>query len=358
MRRVGGLFDEVASLEGLWAAWRTFRRGKRGRRTVAAFELDADRQLLRLHRALTSGGYAPGPYRLKLIREPKVRLISAAPVRDRVVHHAVHRVSSPRLDGSLIHHTYACLEGRGLHRALFAASQALPRHRFVMSLDVRRFFLSVDHGILQDLLRSRLKDRPLLALLDRLILSGDGLYHRPDIRAALQLPAGFPAPGQGLPIGNLTSQWLANHYLSPLDHFITRALQPGHYQRYMDDLLVFDRSPEALYAIAEEATAFAAQSLGLALSVKQPPQPCLRPLDYLGHRLTRDGEITVARQKLARARRRLRRLAQSAPPERVARVLASYQGWAARSRSNSSASLSVALASAPASTASARARFR
>ena len=121
MRRVGGLFDEVVGLDNLWAAWRTFRRGKRGRPTVARFEADADRQLPRLHRALTSGGYAPGPYRLKLIREPKVRLISAAPVRDRVVHHALDRVLAPTLDRRLIEHTYACLHGRGTHRAVRTA---------------------------------------------------------------------------------------------------------------------------------------------------------------------------------------------------------------------------------------------
>ncbi|WP_428265790.1 hypothetical protein [Haliangium sp.] len=124
MKRFGGLFDEIVSPRNLWRAWGDFRRGKRGRPSVLRFERHADRHIMQLHRALVAGSYRPSGYRTHLIRQPKVRLISAAPVRDRVVHHAVHRVLAPLLDRGLVEHTYACLPGRGAHRAV------LGPHRF------------------------------------------------------------------------------------------------------------------------------------------------------------------------------------------------------------------------------------
>ncbi len=207
MTRHGGLFEGLISLENLWRAWRAFQRGKRHRPSVCAFERGVDRRLAELHRALAEGRYRPQGYRLMLIHEPKRRLIAAAGVRDRVVHHAVHQVLSPLLDPGLIDTTYACLEGRGSHRAVLAFQQGLRRYPFVLVLDIRHYFLSIDQGILLDLMARRLKDRPLLELLGRIAASGDGLYRHPGVPELLGLEPGFPAPGVGLPIGNLTSQW-------------------------------------------------------------------------------------------------------------------------------------------------------
>ena len=164
MKRIGGLFAEVTSPRNLWRAWRDFRRGKRSRPSVLAFEPEADRHVLALHRSLDAGTYRPGPYRLSWIKEPKRRLIAAAPVRDRVVHHAVHRVVAPRLDRSFVESTFACLPDRGSHRAVLCFQRGLRRHRYVLMLDVRRYFLSIDHQRLLAILARKLKDRRLLDL--------------------------------------------------------------------------------------------------------------------------------------------------------------------------------------------------
>jgi len=198
MRRYGRLFPRIVSLENLWAAWREFRRGKRGRPSVRRFELEADRHILRLHRELEVGRYRTGGYRIFAIREPKKRLIAAAPVRDRVLHHAIHRVLAPLLDPSLIHSTYACLPGRGSHRAVLAHQRALRRYRFVLALDIRHYFPSIDREILMRVMEAKLKDATLLGLLREIAESGGGLYRRDGVAAFLGFPPGFPGPSAGL----------------------------------------------------------------------------------------------------------------------------------------------------------------
>lgn len=144
MRRIGRCFDAVASPDNLWGAWLDFRRGKRGRPTVQRFERAAVRHVHRLHRALVAGSYQPEGYRLKVIFEPKLRVIAAAPVRDRLVHHALHRQLAPALDRRLVDTTFACLPGRGSHRAVLAFQRALRKHRYVVLLDIARYFPSVE----------------------------------------------------------------------------------------------------------------------------------------------------------------------------------------------------------------------
>ena len=326
MRRIGGLFEEIVAPANLWAAWREFRRGKGGRRDVRAFEHRAPREVVRLAAALREGRYRPGGYRLLLVHEPKVRLVAAAPIRDRIVHHALHRVLAPRLDRGLVDTTYACLPGRGAHRAALAFLGALRRHRYVVMFDVRRYFLSVDREILLGLMARRLREQPLLDLLRVVADSGDGLYERPEIAAALGLEPGFPPAGCGLPIGNLTSQWWGNHYLSGLDHFVKRVLKLPHAQRYMDDVGLFSDSRAAL----EEARVATVEWLARErrLRWKHPDAP-VRPTDghfrYLGFRISRAG-VDPSREALTKMRRRLRGHLVAGREERLVRSLASYRG--------------------------------
>ena len=346
MRRYGGLFDEVVGLVNLWRAWQDFERGKRGRPTVRRFAFDVDRHVVRLHDELRGATYRPGAYRLSLVREPKVRLIAAAPVRDRIVHHALYRVLAPRLDRSLVDTTYACLPGRGSHRAVLRFLRALRTHRFVLLLDVRRYFLSIDRAILLDLMARRIKDRPLLALLRTVAESGAGLYRRPDVAAALDLPPDTPPEGCGLPIGNLTSQWWGNHYLSGLDHFVKRALKLPHAQRYMDDAALFADDRRQL----EDARAAVADWLWRErrLRLKDPDAPVRGTggsrFDYLGCCVRREG-VEPGPQVLVRARRRMRALLLAGQTDRVARSLASYRGIVLFGAASTGVSIGVSKAS-------------
>ncbi len=326
MRRHRGLFNTVIEPRNLWGAWRDFRRGKRGRSSVLAFEVAADGEIFALNRELAGGGYRPAGYRLKLIHEPKRRLIAAAPVRDRVVHHALYRVLAPLMDPGLIDTTYACLQGRGSHRALLAFLRALRDYRYALNLDIRHYFLSIDLAILDSLMARCIKDASLLALLRNVAQSGDGLYRLPEVAAFLGLKPGFPPQGCGLPIGNLTSQWWGNHYLSGLDHFIKRELKIPHYQRYMDDLSLFSDSRQALTAAREAIVQWLWDQRHLRL--KRPgsrPKATKGSFTYLGHHCTRAG-ISPSTQMLKRMERRVSALVSRGDEATIERSIAAYKG--------------------------------
>ena len=121
-------------------------RGKRFKPGVARFFFDLERELLRLHEELASKTYRPGPYRTFTIYEGKTRQISAAPFRDRVVHHALTGVLEPIFERSFIFDSYACRKGKGTHAAVDRCQQFARRYRYVLKADVRKFFPSIDHA--------------------------------------------------------------------------------------------------------------------------------------------------------------------------------------------------------------------
>ncbi|MCG8425436.1 MAG: RNA-dependent DNA polymerase [Proteobacteria bacterium] len=332
MKRIGNLFAHIVAPETLHEAWLAFRRGKRSRASVHRFEKTAPGQIEQLHRDLVTGTYRPSQYRTRVITRPKARLIAAAPVRDRVVHHAVHRALAPVFDPSLIEHTYACLPGRGTHRALIQFVRNARRYRHVLLLDIRHYFLSMDHDIIHDLMARRLKDKSLLALLDRIARSSEGLYRDPAIAARLGLPAGFPPPGRGLAIGNLTSQWWGNHYLSGLDHHARRTLKIPHVQRYMDDSALFSNDARQLAEARDDIAHWLHVHRGLRLkNPKARVRDTGESFIYLGMRVSRSGMAARA-EAMARMERRLNELALCGTREALERSTASFagttlQGW-------------------------------
>jgi retron-type reverse transcriptase len=239
--RYGDLWGSVVDWSNLVLAAKKARRGKRDREAVQKFDFHLERNLLGLQRELASGAYRPGPFTTHWIHVPKSRLISAAPYRDRVVHHAVMNVLEPILDRHFHPDSFACRKGKGTHAAARRLQHLMRRYPFALQCDVRKFFPSIDHEVLKETFRRRLKDRRVLALLDVIVDSsneqeaviehfpGDSLFTPLDHR-------------RGLPIGNLTSQWFANWYLDRFDHTATNVWRVGHV-RYCDDfvMLGYDR---------------------------------------------------------------------------------------------------------------------
>jgi hypothetical protein len=174
VKRYGDLWPSVVSWPNLLLAARKARHGKRGCAVVQRFEFDQERQLLRLQRELEGGSYRPGPFTTHWIARPKRRLISAAPYRDRVVHHAVMNVLEPLLDRHFHPDSYACRRGKGTHAASRRLQQFMRRCRFTLQCDVCRFFPSIDHAVLKERFRRRFKDRRLLGLLDRIVDGSNG----------------------------------------------------------------------------------------------------------------------------------------------------------------------------------------
>jgi retron-type reverse transcriptase len=237
MKRYGHLWGQLISWENFLLAARKARRGKRDRAAVQRFEFRQENELLCLQRELRDGTYRPGAFTTHWITRPKPRMISAAPYRDRVVHHALMNVLEPILDRHFHPNSYACRRDKGTHRAADRLQGLLGRHRWFLQLDIRKYFPSIDHEILKSTYRRLLKDRSVLGLLDLIV---DSSNEQESVREYFPGDDLFTphARRHGLPIGNLTSQWLANWYLTPLDHSVTSHLGLSGYVRYCDDFIV------------------------------------------------------------------------------------------------------------------------
>ncbi|MDR4488197.1 MAG: reverse transcriptase/maturase family protein, partial [Nitrospirales bacterium] len=234
MKRINGIWSQLVSFQHLLEAFRKARLGKRGRLGVGEFELNLEKNLFALQRELQEERYQPGAYRLFTIYERKPRVIAAAPFRDRVVHHAVLSLIEPLCDRTFISDSYACRRGKGVHAAVDRYQAWCRTYRYVLKMDIRHYFPSIDHDLLKEKLRRRIKDARVLALLDRII---DGSPHTDSACGYFPGDDLFTPLTRcvGIPIGNLTSQFFANLYLDDLDHFIKQALQIRPYLRYVDD---------------------------------------------------------------------------------------------------------------------------
>ena len=241
------LFERICSFENLYLAYRKARKGKRGKASTASFEYKQEEELLRLRAELLAGQWRPGAYHSFYIHDPKKRLISAAPFRDRVVHHALCNLIEPIWERKFIFDSYANRVGKGTHRAILCANQFARRYKYVLQCDVEQFFPSIDHEILFGMLAKWIDDPPALEIIRRILASGVGVqvgeyemrwFPADNLEAALR--------PRGLPIGNLTSQFWANVYLNPFDHFVKRELRCEAYLRYVDDFLLFADDKETL----------------------------------------------------------------------------------------------------------------
>lgn len=262
-------FEEVISLENLFAAWREFKRGKTGRADVQAFGFRLEDNIFALHEALSGGVYHHGGYEEFIVCDPKRRVIHKASIVDRLVHHAVVRVIERSFDRGFIFDSWSCREGKGTHRAVdrfqamaWTASRNDTLAVWALKLDVRKFFASVDQAVLLRLIEGHVRDARLLRLIRDIVSS-------------------FPA---GLPIGNLTSQLFANVYLNELDQFVKHRLRIHGYVRYCDDFILIHTDRAVLLRALPAIRDFLGQSLQLSL---HPDKIELRRynqgVDFLGY---------------------------------------------------------------------------
>jgi retron-type reverse transcriptase len=304
MKRSGNLWPQLTSWENLLRSALAAARGKRKRPDVARFLFDLEPNLCSLHRELLTGTWEPGAYRTFWIRDPKPRMISAAPFRDRVVHHAVtgvlERVFEPRFTAS----SFASRRGFGQHKALHKARAACRRYRYVLKCDIRKYFPSMDHLILKELLEEAIKCRPTLDLVSAII---DGSNAQEEVTALFPGDTLFTPleRRKGLPIGNQTSQFFANVYLNALDHFVLRELRPALYLRYVDDFVVFG-DDKAELASMRRAIVARLEDLRLELNEgKSRVYRCADGVTFLGWRLF-PGHARLPRRNVVGMRRRLR----------------------------------------------------
>ena len=294
---------------------------------MGQFRANIEAELLQLSRELRERTYTPGRYREKTITRPKRRMISAAPFRDRVVHHALCQVVMPLFERKMIFDLYSNRPGKGTHAAIRRCQEFSARFPYLLKCDISKFFPSIDHGILKEVARRTVRCEGTLWLLDRII---DG--------SNAQEPVCSLFPGDdladagtrrvGLPIGNLTSQWFGGVYLSDFDHWVQERLGCRAYIRYVDDFILFGAGKEVLgewrAAIVEQ---LAERRLRLNAR-KSRVFSTAEGVTFLGQRVW-PWKRRLCRENVASARRRLRWQTREYKAGRLSKkaLLARWHSW-------------------------------
>lgn len=257
----------------MFLAWDEFKKGKRAKSDVQEFEYNLEDNIFNLHRELRTKTYQHSNYTSFYIKDPKLRKIHKAPVRNRILHHAIFRILYPIFDRVFIFDSYSCRIKKGTHRAIdrlrkFArkTSKNNTKACYILKCDIKKFFDSVDQNILIDLIKKKIKDKNAVWLIEKIIRSFATL------------------PNKGLPLGNITSQLFANVYLNELDYFLKHTLKIKHYIRYCDDFVFLDKNRKNLLKILPRANGFLQNKLKLSL---HPSKITIRKyhqgIDFLGY---------------------------------------------------------------------------
>jgi retron-type reverse transcriptase len=254
-----GTYKNIISIENLLEAWKEFVCGKRSRKDVQEFERNLMHNIITLHNDLTSKQYKHSPYQAFNISDPKPRNIHKAKVRDRLLHHALYRVLYPFFDKTFTAHSYSCRTSKGVHKALdtfrgfiYEESKNHTKTVWVLKCDIRKFFASIDHKVLVEIINSYIPDIDIQWLLSEIVCS---FYST--------------AKGVGLPLGNLTSQLLVNIYMNIFDQFMKHKIKAKYYIRYADDFVIISQNKTWLQSIVPSIRDFLLNELHLQLHPKK-----------------------------------------------------------------------------------------
>lgn len=266
MKRIGNLFDQCFNIDNLYEAYKDARKKKRHKESVIEFEKSIGSHIESLYTSLYDGNYAPLPYVKFVVHEPKERTIYAPAFRDVVVQHAIYRVIYPIFDVTFISQSHGCRKNHGAHSASKYAQWAMNQcgdDEYLLQLDIRKFFYSINRQTMGELIDHRIKDTRLTDVM-KLFMSMDD-------------------SDNGIPIGNLLSQLYALIYLNPLDQFIKRELEQKFYVRYVDDFILFGLELEEAKALKSMIEDFLAKRLNLSLS-KAIICKVRRGINFVGYR--------------------------------------------------------------------------
>jgi retron-type reverse transcriptase len=285
MHTYKNLYDKLCSFENLYLAYRKARKGKGHKPYVADFEFNLESKLFQLKHELESMTYQPHSLRQFVIRDPKTRLISASHFRDRIVHHALCNVIEPIFNSIFISDSYANRKTKGTLAAvlkfddykrsvsgngkkLIQATNNNQVHGYVLKADIRHYFDSVDHEVLIQIIGRKIKDDRVLWLVKKILDN-----HLSEIS------------GNGMPLGNMTSQFFANIYLNELDYFVKHKLKARYYIRYVDDFVILDSSKKRIEFYKAEINKFL-KSVKLELHPeKSKILPLHAGINFLGYRI-------------------------------------------------------------------------
>jgi hypothetical protein len=309
-KRYRNLIGLITSPRNLDKALRLTAAGKRLTAGYLDFKEYGPLNLADLGREMADGSYLAGPPHEFHIFDPKLRLISALPFRDRVAQQAICLVIAPIFDRALLPRSFACRPGKGTHAGVMLLQADLRREErggpvYFLKTDFSAYFASIDRRVLWRLIEAKVSCRATLGLIEAMV----------------------PRTGIGLPIGSLTSQIFANLYTgATLDRHLQQQLGERLWYRYMDDIVVLGRSSAHLRGLKDEIERFSACELGLRFS-KWSVAPVARGVNFLGYRIWPTHKL-LRRDSVTRARRKLAAYRASGDIERERKFLAAWLGHA------------------------------
>lgn len=311
MKRYGNLYASICEPDNIARAHKNARKHKTHYHEVRMVDADPEQYLGRIHHMLAERRFVNSPYTVFVKHGRKDRVIYRLPYfPDRIVHHCIVQVLEPIWMKMFVRDTYSTIKGRGIHdgvRRMKKFLQDVDGSAYCLKLDVHKFYPSINHDHLKRILRGHIKCKPTLALMDTIIDSCDGV-----------------------PIGNYLSQYFANVYLSPLDHYVKEVLGVRYYARYCDDIVLLDRSKENLHLAHHAIKAYLFDKLALQVKRNWQIFPTrIRGIDFLGYRFF--GDRTLVRKyivkNMARKLNIIRKNWHNMPAEAVVHSIMSYYGW-------------------------------
>ena len=301
MKRIGNIFQGIASLENLIVADGKAQKGKSKQYGVISHNKNQEQNILDLHKMLVEKTYKTSKYDVFKIYEPKEREVFRLPYfPDRITHHAIMNILEPIFLKVFTVNSYSCIKGKGIHAASFNLRRSLKNvseTEYCLKMDIKKFYPNVDHEILKSLLRKKFKDAELLWLLNEIIDS---------------------APG--LPIGNYLSQYFANFYLTYFDHWIKEDLKIKHYFRYADDMVILSGDKNFLHSVLNKIRVYLDENLNLEINKNYQIFPVKsRGIDFVGYKHFHTH--TLLRKSI---KKRFARMLKRNPKRQS---IASYVGW-------------------------------
>lgn len=264
MKRIGNLYTKIYDLDNLYLAYSKAKTGKSKSKGVIQFESDLDNNILQIQKELIEQTYITSEYNVFTIRDPKERTIYSLPFRDRVVQHAIMNIIESLWTSVFISQSYSSIKGKGIHGAWKHIRRDMKNRKqtqYCLKMDITKFYPSIDHHIMKQIIRKKIKDEKLLHLLDGIIDS---------------------APG--MPIGNYLSQFLANLYLSYFDHWLKEVKRVKYYYRYADDLIILGDSKQNLHLLGIDIQSYLSENLKLKLKSNYQVFPIVsRGIDFIGY---------------------------------------------------------------------------
>lgn len=304
MKRIGNLYNQICAIENLRLADNNARKGKTSSYGVKKHDMNREDNILKLQRMLENREFKTSQYHIFKIQESKERDIYQLPYfPDRIVHHAIMNIMEPIWMEVFSADTYACLKTRGIHgvvRNLKRDLKDTANTTYCLKMDIKKFYPSIDHGILKTILRKKIKDKDFLRLLDGIVDSA-----------------------VGVPIGNYLSQFFANLYLAYFDHWIKEEKRIKYYYRYADDMVILSGDKASLHVLLHEIRRYMLDNLRLTVKSNYQVFPVdVRGIDFVGYRFFHTHILLrkSIKKNFARAVKRSGKMSKQ--------IQSAYWGWA------------------------------